>query len=1231
MATIPTIRDLSDYPAIKKLASALHHLDASHHGAAIMIGSGFSRSAARHVGGQKKMRLWAEFTKSLARELGADKQDLSFADPLRVAEEYRAYFGQAALNDRIRFEIENEAWRTGPLYETLLELPWSEVLTTNWDTLLEQAADKIHSPYYTPVTKTSDLAWAQSPRIVKLHGTIGVTETFIAAQEDYRTYPERFAPFVNLARQVFIENELCLLGFSGDDPNFLQWAGWVRDHLASHARKIYLVGALNLSAARRKQLESINVAPVDLWQAVAHISDSDLRHETAIDMFLKAMRDEEKSRPKPHEWQPTFLASNSVTIEDPTRTLNDPTYGASLLVGQLQTLRQDRESYPGWVVCPTSLRWRLAHQISTPYPNPTNLAALTPDDRERLLYEIAWRHSITFEYIHPWLSDILFDVAKLDQPCALSKRQQLEIAVMLLHNTRLLQTDNEGGQRVIEEYTSAVIGILEKDVSYLPECATEIAYYRALEARDQLDYDGLTAAVGSIVGVDPIWMLRKAALLMELGRSEEAIELVAQAYGNLRENHRRDRQSIPILSRLLWAHWLLSASQRASGQKIEELPTFAENNYRKWECDPWSWMDDLRYKIDEHREKYLKRKRRIEPQFGQGHYRDRSSDISFNNDIPGFLLFDGLSRTIGIPLHSGGSPFGLNLLASTAEKIVLSGGTGVDLWDSSLAIRSATSDSSAAIIGLFTRIGVARASLSTVDVLVQRILSAVTYWMRERTRGTKDCQGEAISRLRVFLEVLARLAVRVSPAQAKEIFSLAASFGRQPEVRHLWLYEVLGNLLTHSLMSIPESEQGGLLPTALEFPLPREIVGGDDYRWPNPVITHPNARDSYSDIDAHIVHLIEAVASSNGESRRAPLLRLLPLAARDDFFTQQERENLATAIWGESPGYQVIPQTGLLPHALLLLPVMDVRSAEALVRAHLYDHGADILEDTQKEMHSYPSPEIQRAISIYDGIANAAANETTLLFPSAEQACVLFDRLTLWRPPEEKAAGFFEFERGSRKRLAVSIGRALSYAIVPALADDAKTDSRLGQLEAFYSGVEGAQTALPAFVYFSSVNEESVKAIAKVIQAALRSRDSTLVDYSTIALRKWMDLPESSESANFKNLISLVITIIESGRTIGLQQLIWLAGQLHNGRRLSEDQQRILVEVLPTVFGAADYANIDPNSPEAVSASTIRAECVRLAQTLQHQFSNEPGLIELVTKAQADPLPEVRFAVNSVQ
>ncbi|MBC8726633.1 SIR2 family protein [Paraburkholderia sp. 31.1] len=728
MTTITKITDLRDYPAIKKLASALHRLDANHHGAAIMIGAGFSRSAAVHVSGEKRVPLWAEFTTSLTRDLYAGETSLSFADPLRVAEEYRAYFGQGALNDKIRFEIDNDAWRTGPLYEDLLTLPWSDVLTTNWDTLLEQSAEKIHSPYYTTVTKTSDLAWAQSPRIVKLHGTIGITDCFIAAQEDYRTYPERFAPFVNLARQVFIENELCLLGFSGDDPNFLQWAGWVRDHLAGHARKIYLVGALNLSAARRKQLESTNIAPVDLYPAVAHITDRDLRHQEAIAMFLREMKSEEESRIKPHDWQPTTFPSHTANPEEHHRLYSDPEYAAALLINQLEILRKDREAYPGWLLCPESLRWRVANQLSMPYPNAKNLAALTPDNRARLLYEIAWRHRTALEYIRPWLVDALFEVARQEQPCAISERQQAEIALALLNNARWLSPDNDEEQNVVDEHIQGLTAILVKHAFYFPDGPAEVAYHRALTARDRLDYDELEAAIAQISGEDPVWKLRKAALLMDLGHESDAADLLAVAYGQLRENHRRDRQSIPVMSRLLWAHWLMDALQRGSfGKDSEKLPPFVETNYRKWKCDPWSWLDSLRSSIEKRRDKYLENRNPIEPQFAQGHYRDHSRDTSGGNDNSDFLLLDGLSKICGIPLRIATRGFSVNLLADKAKAIVLYGGTGTELIDLPLAIRAASSEDSSAIKDVFGRINVACFTQRSVDVLIPRVTSAVKH------------------------------------------------------------------------------------------------------------------------------------------------------------------------------------------------------------------------------------------------------------------------------------------------------------------------------------------------------------------------------------------------------------------------------------------------------------------------------------------------------------------------
>ncbi|HEY8158750.1 MAG TPA: SIR2 family protein [Methylobacter sp.] len=1222
---MPKISDLSDYPAIKKLASALHQFDANQHGAAIMIGAGFSRSAARHVGGEKKMPLWDEFSKKLVKELNPNNEDLSFSDPLRVAEEYRAYFGQAALNDRIRSEIDDDAWRAGELYQTLLKLPWSEIMTTNWDTLLERAATDVHSPYYTPVTKPSDLTWAPSPRIVKLHGTIGTTNTFIAAQEDYRTYPENFAPFVNFTRQVFIENELCLLGFSGDDPNFLHWVGWVRDHLAGHARKIYLVGALGLTAARRKYLESINIAPIDLWDAVKHVGDRDLRHQMATELFLQAIMDESKSKVKPHDWMPTNLYRTQVTPEDHIREFKEPEYAATLLRAQLEILQKDRESYPGWLVCPPVLRWQVRSQMNAPLPNASNVAALVPNDRAKLLYEIAWRHNITFEYIDPWLVEALFHVANPDEPSVISKHQQIEIALALLKNSRWLDANDEAGKQHIK----ALVAILEKHAQYLPDCTAELAYHQALVARDELDYVSMEALVDKIEGEDPVWKLRQAALLMELGQFDEGEQLIARAYGELRENHRRDRYSIPILSRLMWAHWLLEAAHRSNfNQASEDIPSFAESKYRKWKCDPWTWIEDIQEKANKQQEKYLKNQNPIEPSFEQGRYRDNSNQRSFSNETSAFFLLDGLTRSVGIPLCSGSASMKVNLLAGTAEKLVLSGGIGVELWDYTLAVRAASSESSPSIKGVFTRIGVARASKEIVEALVNHILPAIGYWREQRSKRTSKQQVHALSALRVLMEVLSRLVVRVSADKAKEIFRLSISVGLQQDLQHHWLFDATDSLLTHSLKSIPESEQGGLLADALTFPLQSECMNNDFPRCPNPVINHPRARETYPGIEKRIGELIEAVTPNGSVSSTAALLRLLPLAEKEKFLTPTEHKKLANALWGSAPNYQALPNTGLFPHALLLLPSPDKKQTKALLQRHLYEYDEDVLKDTNKELRSYPSPEIQRGVMIYAGMANAAANQTTCLFPTPEQAVGLFDCLVGWRPQIEKV-DFFVAANSPRKQLIESIGNALSYAIAPVLSNVAKTVERFEQLKSFYEEVEAAFFVIPAFVYFVPINEGIAVIVEKIICKSLQCRDAREVSYATIALQKWMELPEAASLLQLNSLISRLIVIIESGRTVGLQQLLWVAGELFKKQRLSDEQVVRLIEAIPNVFNAADYANIDPNSREAVSASSIREACVQLTNTLVSQYPNDSALQDLLKESKTDALPEVRFAIES--
>jgi hypothetical protein len=88
----------------------------------------------------------------------------------------------------------------------------------------------------------------------------------VLTEEDFRRYPMNYSPFVTAVRASLTENVLCLIGFSGDDPNFLAWFGWLRDQLGSSVPKTYLfTGKNELKPFQRRLLEERHIIPVPLF------------------------------------------------------------------------------------------------------------------------------------------------------------------------------------------------------------------------------------------------------------------------------------------------------------------------------------------------------------------------------------------------------------------------------------------------------------------------------------------------------------------------------------------------------------------------------------------------------------------------------------------------------------------------------------------------------------------------------------------------------------------------------------------------------------------------------------------------------------------------------------------------------------------------------------------------------------------------------------------------------
>lgn len=268
--------------------------------AAVLVGAGMSRNAIPLQLGRHSMPTWWDLVIALVDRLypsgsGHDdkRADLlnqagATSTALRLADEYVAAFGRASLDELIVENTPDLDYAPGNTHALMIDLPWSDILTTNYDTLLERAAEASNGPRYSVVRTVAELSASQRPRIVKLHGSLPSNRPFIFTEDDFRTFPSRFAPFVNLATQTALENVLCLIGFSGDDPNFLAWTGWVRDQLSNYAPRVYLCGLLNLTNSQRLLLESRGVIPVDLTPVFAHCPNIDRStvHRRALEWFL---------------------------------------------------------------------------------------------------------------------------------------------------------------------------------------------------------------------------------------------------------------------------------------------------------------------------------------------------------------------------------------------------------------------------------------------------------------------------------------------------------------------------------------------------------------------------------------------------------------------------------------------------------------------------------------------------------------------------------------------------------------------------------------------------------------------------------------------------------------------------------------------------------------------------------------------------------------------------------
>ncbi|MGI5102387.1 SIR2 family protein [Treponema vincentii] len=131
--------------------------------------------------------------------------------------------------------IESSETNSLELHEKLLSLNWNDIITTNWDTLLERANS---NGYYEVVKSAKRLKVRNRRRIIKINGSLRSDEEkrqrkysfddsfnylYVITEDDFNNYHIEHPDFSNFMKVKMLQDAFCLIGFSGNDPNFRYW------------------------------------------------------------------------------------------------------------------------------------------------------------------------------------------------------------------------------------------------------------------------------------------------------------------------------------------------------------------------------------------------------------------------------------------------------------------------------------------------------------------------------------------------------------------------------------------------------------------------------------------------------------------------------------------------------------------------------------------------------------------------------------------------------------------------------------------------------------------------------------------------------------------------------------------------------------------------------------------------------------------------------------------------
>jgi len=876
---------------------------------------------------------------------------------INLASEYEAAFGRQALDHLVTERIPDTRYLPGGLHKLLLELPWSDVFTTNYDTLLERTI--VDERFYQLILSAEDLPGSAHPRIVKLHGSFPSHRPFVLTTEDYRTYPRRFAPFVNTVQQSLMENTLLLLGFSGDDPNFHYWTGWVRDELGPNAPRIYICGALNFTDPQKRLLEQRGVMPIDLGRYTGPKSEESgkSKQALALEWLLLSLHNGRPSSPlrwpqlskasipqPPH--LPPLLTAHTEYVAS-AELIPDPKI--SLLQQAPRLLRAwsgERKSCPGWIVTPDESRNQIWEHTRYWLDYLIEHAPELPAElRLQVLYELNWR-------LERALVPLFLDWVKVIEQALDASYPQTATGARPSANEAWMDLAFAVTREAREDFDVERHERWQKRIRPLAEQRTEwLAHWhheQCLHALWRLDQREIRSCLQQW---NPpadllVWQLRRASLLAEVGELNEAERISSDVLKRVRTGMQGGRQEIRLLSLEGWAMKLLGNIQHNShGIGVDQTWERFRDRWLQlsaFRCDPWEERKSLELPLRSPRPP-VSPSQETKFDYDTMVLSRRIISDSLTPTLPAFSLLR-LYEEAGLPMRAG-------VVSLTSESLVnacIWVKPFAPLWSAATLVRIGTDNADKALRDSFDLVRIATLKDSEVKTMVNWLLPAIVGALEHLQVAP---HGSTLSEriLQNLVELCSRLSPRMSSEQLDQSFQLALRLHCRPNIRlHVALHKVCLPFFRRLFRAASDELLCSWLPRLLQLPILTQDEANQavwkERTWPDP----------WNDLDGERLKDCVKLGSKDSEGQSLRIERLIRLvkfeqgASRDrachrldvllqaGLLTPKLQREFGTAIWAQLNPETGLPRTGAYHlHEFLRLPAPNRRAATNAVRARL--------------------------------------------------------------------------------------------------------------------------------------------------------------------------------------------------------------------------------------------------------------------------------------------------------